>query len=328
MTGPVLVELVRSGVVESVHSASLLAVRADGTTALALGTVDRPVFPRSSNKPLQAVGLLEAGWAPPDEEALALATASHSGEPKHLAVVRRTLAAAGLDESHLACPALLPLSEPAAHALLRAGGEATRLTMNCSGKHAAMLATCAARGWPTQGYLDPQHPVQQALTATIERLAGERVGHVAVDGCGAPQHALTLTGLAAAFRALATRDGACARTAEAMRTRPDLVGGTGREVTELMVGIDGLVAKDGAEGVFAAALADGAAVTVKVSDGATRAAVLVLVAGLRALRVEADVLDHLGRAPVLGGGVPVGELRPSEALDSGARAVHWGAEGE
>ena len=314
MTAPVLVELVRSGVVESVHAASVVAVRADGSDALALGDVDVPVFPRSSNKPLQAVGLLEAGWEPPDEESLALATASHSGEPSHLAVVRRTLAAAGLDESALGCPAMLPLSEPAAHALLRGGGAASRLTMNCSGKHAAMLATCAARGWPTAGYLDPQAPVQQALTAALERLAGEPVRHVAVDGCGAPQHALTLRGLARAFTALATGDGACRRTAAAMTARPDLVGGTGREVTDLMAGIPGLVAKDGAEGVFAAALPDGAAVAVKVADGATRAAVPVLVAGLRAVGVRAEVLDRLARTPVLGGGVPVGELRPAPAL--------------
>ena len=314
MTAPVLVEVVRSGVVESVHRASLLALGADAAPVLSLGEVDTPVFPRSSNKPLQAVGLLEAGWSPPDEQALALATASHSGEAVHLEVVRRTLAAAGLDESDLRCPALLPLSEPAAHALLRSGGEATSLTMNCSGKHAAMLATCVARGWPTEGYLDPAHPVQRALTTTIERLAGERVAHVAVDGCGAPQHALTLQGLARAFRGLATGDGACARTACAMREHPELVGGTGREVTDLMVGVPGLVAKDGAEGVFAAALPDGAAVAVKVADGSARAAVPVLVAGLRALGVDAPVLDRLGRAPVLGGGVPVGELRPSAAL--------------
>jgi L-asparaginase II len=314
VTAPVLVELVRSGVVESVHRASVLAVRADGTEALALGEADRPVFPRSSNKPLQAVGLLEAGWEPPDEEMLALATASHSGETAHLAVVRRTLTAAGLDESALGCPPMLPLSEPAAHALLRAGGGASRLTMNCSGKHAAMLGTCVARGWPTSDYLDARAPVQRALTGTLERLAGERVQHVAVDGCGAPQHALTLRGLARAFAALATQDGACGRTAAAMTARPDLVGGTGREVTDLMTGIPGLVAKDGAEGVFAAALPDGSTVAVKVADGAARAAVPVLVAGLRALGVEAQVLDRLATTPVLGGGVPVGELRPVEDL--------------
>jgi L-asparaginase II len=306
---PVLVELVRSGVVESTHAASVVALRADGSVALALGALDVPLFPRSSNKPLQAVGLLDAGWEPADDACLALATASHSGEPRHLEVVRRTLAAAGLDESALGCPPLLPLSEAAAHALLASGGSASRVTMNCSGKHAAMLATCVANGWPVEGYLAPGHPVQVALQDAIEDLAEEPVRHVAVDGCGAPQHALTLTGLARAFSALVTRDGACRRTAEAMRAHPGLVGGTGRDVTALLEGVPGLVCKDGAEGVYAAALADGSAVAVKVADGATRAATPVLVGGLRALGVTAEVLDRLATTPVLGGGVPVGELR-------------------
>ena len=319
MSSPVLVELVRSGVVESVHRASVLAVRADGSDALALGEVDRPVFPRSANKPLQAVALLEAGWSPPDEEALALATASHSGEPRHLAVVRRTLAAAGLEEGALGCPAMLPLSEAAAHELLRSGAGASPLTMNCSGKHAAMLAACVARGEPLGSYLDAASPLQQAITASIQRLAGEPVVHIAVDGCGAPQHALTLRGLARAFSTLTTsaaagQDGPCRRIASAMTARPDLVGGTGREVTTLMTALPGVVAKDGAEGVFAAALPDGAAVAVKVADGASRAAVPVLVAALRALGVASDALAALARPPVLGGGVPVGELRPTALL--------------
>ena len=314
MSLPVLVELVRSGVVESTHRASVVAIRADGSVALSLGVVDAPVFPRSSNKPLQAVGLLDAGWEPVDQEVLALATASHSGEEGHLEVVRRSLAAAGLGEAALQCPALLPLSEPAAHALLASGGTASRLTMNCSGKHAAMLATCVQRGWPVQDYLRPEHPVQQAMTATIERLAAEPVEHLAVDGCGAPQHALTLLGLARAFSALATGDGTSQAVAQAMRAHPGLVGGEGRDVTALHEGVPGLVCKDGAEGVYAAALPDGSAVAVKVADGATRAAVLVLVGGLRALGVRADVLDRVGSAPVLGGGVPVGSLRPTAAL--------------
>jgi len=309
VTVPVLVELVRSGVVESTHAASVLAVAADGGAVLALGVVDRPVFPRSSNKPLQAVGLLDAGWLPEDDRALALATASHSGEPRHLEAVRRVLVSAGLSEAALQCPVMLPLSDEAAADLLASGGRASALTMNCSGKHAAMLACCVARGWDPAGYLRQDSPVQVAIQAGLERLAGERVTTVAVDGCGAPQHALTLTGLARAFGALATGDGSCARTAAAMRAHPLLVGGTGRAVTELMAGIPGLVAKDGAEGVFAAALPDGSAVAVKVADGATRAAVPVLVAGLRALGVQAEVLDRLASAPVLGGGVPVGELR-------------------
>ena len=320
MTGP-LVEVTRSGVVESTHHGLVLALRADGTPALSLGDVDAPVFPRSSNKPLQAVALLDAGWEPPDEEALALATASHSGTPAHLEVVRRTLAAAGLTEQALGCPAMLPLDVSAAHDLLREGREATPLTMNCSGKHAAMLATCVANGWPTDGYLAVDHPVQQATTATIEQLAGEPVPHVAVDGCGAPQHALTMTGLVQAFARLATGDASCRRTAEAMRAHPYLVGGEGRAVTRLMQGIPGLVVKDGAEGVFAAALPDGAAVAVKVSDGAERARTPILVEALRALGVRADVLDELNTAPVVGGGVPVGEVRPTRLLVEARRSA-------
>ena len=158
MSLPVLAEVVRSGHVESTHVGSVLAVDAGGTTVLALGEVDRPVFPRSTNKPLQAVGVLRAGWRPTDDEELALATASHSGEQVHLAVVRRVLAGAGLAESDLGCPPGLPLSEPAAHALLARGGHATPLTMNCSGKHAAMLACSVANGWPTRGLPRPRAP--------------------------------------------------------------------------------------------------------------------------------------------------------------------------
>ena len=220
---------------------------------------------------MQAVGLLEAGWDPDDEQQVALATASHSGEPGHLEVVRRILA--GIDEQALGNPPLLPLDAEAAGALLAAGGSASPLTMMCSGKHAAMLATCRARGWPLAGYLEPDHPVQLACRQAIERLAGEPVRHVAVDGCGAPQHALSLTGLARAYSALATGEGAERRTAEAMRTGPWFVAGTGRDATVLMEGVPGLVAKDGTEGVFAAALPDGAAVALKIDDGAVRARV-------------------------------------------------------
>ncbi len=304
MSLPVLAEVVRSGYVESVHHGSVLAVDASGTTVLARGEVDRPVFPRSTNKPLQAVGLLRAGWQPVDDAELALATASHSGERAHLSVVRRVLAGAGLSESVLGCPPGLPLSEPAAHALLAAGGQASPLTMNCSGKHAAMLACCVTNGWPTEGYLDPAHPVQRAILAALEDLAGERVAHVAVDGCGAPQHALTLRGVARAFTALVrTQPEVC----RAMTAHPDLVGGTGRDVTAVMQAVPGLVAKDGAEGVYAAALPDGAVVALKIADGAGRARMPVMVAALQALGVPG--LEGLATNPVLGGGHPVGEVR-------------------
>jgi len=300
--------------VESTHTGALLAVRADGSVALSLGDVDRPWYPRSANKPLQAVGLLDAGWQPASEQQVALACASHSGEEQHLAVVREVLAPLG--EDALGCPPQLPLDEAAAHALLAAGGGPTRLHMNCSGKHAAMLATCRARGWPTEGYLDPAAPVQAAVQAALERLAGEPVRAVAVDGCGAPQHALTLPGLARAFAALATAGPGTSerRVAEAVRAHPELVGGTGRDVTRLVRAVPGLVVKDGAEGVYAAALPDGSALALKVADGAKRAAQVAVVAGLVALGVDADAVADLAVQPVLGGGRPVGEVRAAGAL--------------
>jgi L-asparaginase II len=307
-----LAEVVRSGYVEGSHHGAVVALRADGSVALAVGDVGHPVFPRSSNKPLQAVAMLEAGWEPASEEQLALATASHSGEPGHLEVVTGMLGALG--QQVLGNPAMPPVSEEAWHQILRDGGEATRLTMNCSGKHAAMLATCVANGWSLEDYLAVTHPVQQACLRGIEEQAGEHVHHVAVDGCGAPQHALTLTGLARAFGALVTGGAHQRRTADAMRAHPWHVGGTGRDVTRLMQGVPGLVAKDGAEGVYAAALSDGSAVALKIQDGGGRARTPVLVAALRALGVEAEVLEDLATTPVLGGGRRVGEVRVAGLL--------------
>jgi L-asparaginase II len=294
----ILVEVTRSGYVEGTHHGHVIAVRADGTTALALGDVDRPMFPRSANKPLQAAAMLELGWQPANDEELALATSSHNGEPGHLSVVQGMLG-----DLDLQCPALPPVSEEAWQAILRAGGDATRLTMNCSGKHAAMLRTCVANGWDTTTYLSPEHPLQRALRGSIERQAGEAVRHVAVDGCGAPQHALSLRALARAFGALDHR------VVTAMTSKPWYVGGTGRDVTRLMEGVPGLVAKDGAEGVFAAALADGSTVALKIEDGGSRARTPVLVAALRHLGVDAVILDELAETPVLGGGRPVGSAR-------------------
>jgi L-asparaginase II len=296
--GPVLVEVTRGGHVESVHTGSVLALRADGSVALSLGDVTGLTFPRSSNKPLQAGGLIEQGWAPADEAELALACASHSGEPGHLDVVRRVLG--DLPESALRCPVSLPLDPT-----VPVDGP-SRLLMNCSGKHAAMLATCVAAGWPTEGYLDPVHPLQQALTRSLARLSGEPPT-VVVDGCGAPQHGMSLTGLATAYGRLD------ARVAAAMRAQPWLVGGTGRDVTALMEQVPGLVAKDGAEGVYAAAVPGAGTVALKVDDGAARARTPVLAAALRALGVEAPAA--LAVLPVLGGDAQVGEVRVSSALD-------------
>jgi L-asparaginase II len=268
------------------------------------------MYPRSAVKPLQTVGMLRAGWAPDDDEQIALACASHSGEDAHITVVRRTLAAAGLDEADLDNTPDLPLDVTAARAWLRSGGGPDPLHQNCSGKHAAMLATCVAAGWPITEYRDPTHPVQQAIREAVEHLAGESVAGVTVDGCGAPLFAMSLAGLARAFARLATAaDGPEQRVAAAMRRHPELVGGTGRDITLLMQGVPGLVAKDGAEGVQAAALPDGRCFALKVDDGAGRVRAPLSVAALDRLGADVAGVAALRTVAVLGHGAPVGELR-------------------
>jgi L-asparaginase II len=287
-----------------------VALGADGAVVLSSGAPDDPIFPRSSNKPMQAVGMLEAGLDL-DGELLALACASHSGEPFHLDGTRRILAAAGLDESALQTPPDYPVDETTRTAYVAAGGTPAPVAMNCSGKHAAMLATCVANGWPTETYRDADHPLQVALRGTVERLAGEKVAAVGVDGCGAPLLALSLTGVARAFAVIATAPEGSAehRVATAIRRHPLWLGGTGRDVSRLIAGVDGLIAKDGAEGVYAAALPDGRSAALKIDDGGQRARPPVMVAALRALGVSAPVLDELAETPLLGGGAPVGSVR-------------------
>jgi L-asparaginase II len=288
----------------------VVVLNAVGEVVAAAGGVDDPVFPRSCNKPLQVVGMLRAGLRL-DGPDLALAAASHSGEPTHVERVRAVLASGGLTEDDLACPAELPLGADAERAVLAAGGGPERVTMNCSGKHAAMLRTCLAAGWPTAGYLAAEHPLQVALRAAVEELAAEPVTHTGVDGCGAPVFALTLPGLARAFSRLVDADpGTPERTvADAMRAHPGVVGGTGRDVTRLMAGTPDILAKDGAEGVCAAAVPGKGAVALKLADGAARARMPVLVSGLRRLGSTAEVLDALAEVPLLGGGEPVGAVR-------------------
>jgi L-asparaginase II len=315
MSKPVVVaELVRSGVVEGHHHGSVVALGHGGEVDWAVGTVDEPVLPRSCNKPLQAVAMVRAGLDLPPE-LLALASASHSGEPFHLDGVRRILAQAGLDESSLQTPPDLPLDEAERERALRAGAERTPLQMNCSGKHAAMLVTCAVNGWDLATYLDPDHPLQRATRETFEELTGE-TATVAVDGCGAPLLSTSLTGLARAFRRLAVADdGAERRVAEAIREHPAWVSGTTRPERALLQAIPGAIGKMGAEACFAFACADGRAIALKVDDGAPRAWPVVLSAALvrsgldREDGVDGEAVRGIGQSPLLGGGRVVGEIR-------------------
>ncbi|MGN9787061.1 asparaginase [Nonomuraea sp. ZG12] len=204
-----VVEVVRSGFVESRHQARMLTLDAAGRPVEAHGAVHVPASPRSSMKPLQALGMLRAGLGL-SGELLALACASHAGEPYHVEGVRKILAGAGLDESALRCPEDYPED--------RAVTDRGRVYMNCSGKHAAMLATCVQNDWPLATYLEPPHPLQRAIRATVEELTGERMVASGVDGCGAPLFFVSMLGVARAFAALAlsteagTDDGAGERT--------------------------------------------------------------------------------------------------------------------
>jgi L-asparaginase II/transcriptional regulator with XRE-family HTH domain len=293
-----------------------VGLRADGSVALAAGAVTTPVFPRSSNKPMQATAMLRCGLDL-DGELLALAAASHSGEDFHVAGARQILARAGLTEDDLQCPPDLSGDEETHREMVRTGAAPDRLHFNCSGKHAAMLATCVAAGWPTATYRDPQHPLQQAIAATVAELAGEPVAAVGVDGCGAPLMAISVTGLARAFRTLVLAEPGTPerRVADAFRAYPAWTSGTHRAENKLMTAVPGLMVKAGAEGVEAFALADGRAGALKLEDGGQRARAPLTVAILRELGV-ADVpgvnlaaLDELATVPVTGGGQPVGEVR-------------------
>ncbi len=303
------------------HRGAAVILAADGSVLLSAGLVEAPVYPRSSNKPFQTAAMLRCGLDL-DAELLALAAGSHSGEDFHVAGVRKILAGAGLTEDELQCPPDRPLDDREYRAMLVSGEPADRVHMNCSGKHAAMLAACVGAGWPTTTYTDPQHPLQLRIKAVLGELAGERVRLIGVDGCGAPLFGVSLTGLARAFRTLVlAAPGTPERTvADAMRAHPEWTSGTARPERALMAAVPGLLVKSGAEGVEGFALADGRAGAFKIDDGAARGRVPVTVALLRRLGVDVEdgvdraALDALATSPVTGGDRVVGEVRAAALL--------------
>ena len=316
MPAPVVVaEIVRSGFVEGHHYGSIVVLGRDGEADWSVGDVTSAMFPRSCNKPVQALAMLRAGLdLPPD--LLALACASHSGEPFHLDGVRRILARAGLDESALQTPLDYPLDDVAREEWIRSGRERERVAMNCSGKHAAMLATCVVNGWDVATYLDPDHPLQVWIAKTFAELTGQPVEAVAVDGCGAPLLSTSLTGLARAFRTLAIAgDGLERRVADAIRAHPQFTSGTRRDEAALLRAIPGAIGKAGAESCYAVAVPDGRAVALKADDGAARVRPVLMAAALERMGVPAepgvdgDAVRRTGVVELLGGGVPVGGIR-------------------
>lgn len=293
---------------ESVHRGIAVVTERDGSVARAWGDPATPVLPRSSLKPLQAVAALRAG-APLEGVSLGLACASHSGEDGHLAGVRSALAASGFGEGDLRNTPGRPIGEDALAAWHRAGRGVSRLAQNCSGKHAGMLAACRAAGWSTDDYLSPEHPLQRLVVEVVEDLTGERIEATVTDGCGAPIHAVALSGLARAFGRIAAASGGHERAvARAMGAHPWHVGGTGRPDTRLMEDLPGVIAKAGAEAVLAIGLPDGRGVAVKITDGA-RAAQVAAAGVLAELGLPDEAVRRLGAMPVLGHGVPVAEVR-------------------
>ncbi|MCL3817604.1 asparaginase [Aeromicrobium wangtongii] len=304
----VLAEVVRSGLVESRHRGVAVRVDPSGEVVWSLGDPGTVIFPRSANKPIQAMGMLRAGL-PLDGRLLALASASHSGEPFHLDAVREILALAGLDESALQTPPSYPL-DPHVHAdLLRAGGVRAPILMDCSGKHAAMLLASVVNDWDVRSYLAPDHPVQQIITETFTELTDGPPSTIGTDGCGAPLLATPLQQLARAIGRIVQEPAGSPgqRLRAAMIAHPEYVSGTGRAERALMEAVPGLVAKSGAESVYVVALPDGSAFALKIEDGAERPLYAVMGRMLELAGVEADLLRE--RPVVLGGGRPVGEVR-------------------
>jgi len=325
MDDPVLVEATRGGAVESRHRGSFAVVAADGRIVLARGDVSRPVFPRSAVKAIQALPLVETGAADRfgySDEALALAQASHGGEPGHVAGVARMLAAAGLDAAALECGAHPPSHGPSAAALVKAGEAPSALHNNCSGKHAGFLATARMIGAPTGGYIAPDHPVQRLVRDALGEMTGfdQAEASRGLDGCSIPTYAVPLLGLARAFARLAAPEGlpepraaAARRLYRAAVGQPWAVAGTGRFCTEVMGALKGAaLIKTGAEGVFCAALAGpGLGIALKVEDGATRASEAAMAELLARLlpEHEAALARHRPRRLVNWRGLEVGVVR-------------------
>ena len=324
LTVPSSVELAvveRSGFVESRHAGAAVVLDPEGAVALTLGDVETPILPRSSLKPLQALGAVTSG-AELAGERLALATASHSGTDRHVAVVRGILDQAGLDESHLGCPAAWPSDIVTRDEMVRELGSPQRIRMNCSGKHATMLYACTANGWDTATYLDPAHPLQVHIREVIERLIGGRVTATAVDGCGAPVYGMGLSSLARAAHRIGTSSErspfALHRTAgalvRAVRENPWAIDGPGRADTIAIERL-GVFAKGGAEGVMIMVAPNGATVALKVLDGSGRAATAIALALLERVGAlaSADVAQTMALLPlsITGGGAEVGRIRPT-----------------
>lgn len=326
---PVVIEVTRGPVVESRHEGIAAVVKADGTVVASWGDIDAAILPRSANKPIQGMAFVESGAVERfglGDEHIALACASHNGEPRHVETVRAWLKKIGLGEDDLECGTHAPRLPQTVEALIRANAMPTPAFNNCSGKHSGFLSTAVQYGEPTKGYIRYDHPVQRRLRDVMSDLCGAdaHAFRYGTDGCGIPTLATPLRSLARAMAGMADPSRlsnrhaeAAARIRKAMNAEPFMVAGTGRFCTRINGALVGVAeVKTGAEGVFCAMLPGlGLGVALKIWDGAGRAAEVAM----------ATLLDHLGVLPadqrdeVLHPaisnvvGLLVGEMRPAKS---------------
>jgi L-asparaginase II len=325
---PTLAVVTRGRLVECVHRGAIAIARPNGDLVMALGDVQRPVYPRSAIKAIQALPLIESGAADRfgfGASEIALACASHSGSSAHVTVAEHMLTRAGRSEHDLACGAHVPMGDAESEAFRASRTTASQLHNNCSGKHAGMVCLACHLGEPTEGYTDPRHPIQRRIHKLLEELSGATIGNdqVGVDGCSAPNFALPLAGLAQAFARFGTGEGlppgrreAAARIARSCWAAPEMVAGQGRLDTRLMSARPGKVfTKTGAEGVYCAFVPElGFGIAIKADDGAKRASETMVSAVLG--RLDPDVRSVAPEVTELRNwrGTHVGEIRPSPEL--------------
>jgi len=302
----------RNGHTEGVFYGHAVVLDPDGSISRSWGSTTQEFYPRSSNKIGQASAMAQAGLTLP-QHLQALTAASHSGEAFHLAGVREILASVDLTPGELQTPDDYPLDIVERDACIARGEKRSPILMNCSGKHAGMLATCVLNGWDIRTYLAPEHPLQGAVTAKLQDMSGEAITFQGVDGCGAPVHALTLPGLARLARsAVVAAVGSPERTvADAMRAHPQYVGGSRRDVTHFMSAVPGLLAKDGAFGVYTAAFPDGRAVALKIESGAEQGRNAAMAGLLMYMGVAESAVEFYSSQPIFGGGKIVGSTYPT-----------------
>ncbi|MER8726778.1 asparaginase [Mesorhizobium sp. M1027] len=334
MANPVLVEVLRGAIVESAHRGAVAVFDADGKPVWEIGDTAQPVFPRSAVKAIQALPLVESGAADAygfGDRELALACASHSGEPPHVALARAMLAKAGLDETALECGAHWPSSHGATLALARAGSVPSALHNNCSGKHSGFLCTCVHSGIAHRGYVKAGHASQEMVREAMQAVTGAAhdADHRGTDGCSIPTYAVPLRSFALGFARMATGAGfepvrarAAKRLLSACMAEPFFVAGTGRSDVAMMEAAPGRIfVKGGAEGVFCAALPElGLGIALKCDDGAGRAAEAMVAAVLAKLlhadQALAAKLIEQANPPIESRiGAKVGALRPTATLN-------------